>query len=311
MLPLIAVLYFLIGSCSSSKPVQSTQIGRDYCAPSAPNLESMPEEFQLLGAESYAKDTLFNRHFELHEYLVACATGSLYHIHQLLDQKQDTSVTGRLSRLESIADVQIQISRFRTELDGISAELDCQGERADQLATYLDEIDQRRSDRFTVSSVIIGSVTTVVAALMTSGSAEDITSVAGGLVAAGIGAMTIRPKGKKMVIKHERNLLKEIWNKPEKSADFPSSIWYVLNKEGFSNLKGSTLAESITNRWKSFEIEQSSSEAEIELLFGQGGLYTADLLKKREAMLNQLQSSIRGINQDLDRFMDQLSDKLY
>jgi hypothetical protein len=84
---------------------------------------------------------------------------------------------------------------------------------------------------------------------------------------------------------------------------YPGSVWYILSHKGFSNTEGSTLIESIKGRWKTFEIDDST---QINLLFNKGGLYNGELLHKRAGMLNQLQSTVRAINQDLDTFMDRL-----
>jgi hypothetical protein len=52
-----------------------------------------------------------------------------------------------------------------TEISSLVAELDCEGERADQLATYLDGRDQRRIRNLTLLSIVTGAATTVVTAI--------------------------------------------------------------------------------------------------------------------------------------------------
>jgi hypothetical protein len=59
------------------------------------------------------------------------------------------------------------------------------------------------------------------------------------------------------------------------------------------------LAQSIRSRWLHFEFDGKPDQKQTDLLFGNGGFYHADDLHMRAAMLNQLQSTIRSINQDL------------
>lgn len=288
-------------SCNSTRPIQSNSFGQDYCSPTIPNASV---GFENLGEADYSRDSIFNKQLGLHEYLMASATGTLHSIDQLLTlTAEDSSLSTRILRLEKKSEIQQRISRFRTELDGLSAELDCQGERADQLASYLENLDQKRTKNLTIASVIVGSVTTVVTVILTNDNAQNIAGISGGLLSAGLSAMTIKPKGKKMLFMHDRNLLHDIWYPQDKSLVYPGSVWYILSHKGFSNTEGSTLIESIKGRWKTFEIDDKN---DINLLFNKGGSYTADLLHKRAGMLNQLQSTVRAINQDLDTFMDRL-----
>jgi hypothetical protein len=263
----------------------------------------MPGDFENLGEAGYSSDSIFNKQLGLHEYLMASATGTLRPINQLLTLTADSSLSARILRLEKKSEIQQRISRFRTELDGLSAEIDCQGERADQLANYLGKLDEKRSKNLTIASVIVGSVTTVVTVILTNDEAQNIAGISGGLLSAGLSAMTINPKGKRMLFIHDRNLLHDIWYPQDKSLVYPGSVWYILSHKGFSNTEGSTLIESIKGRWKTFEIDDKN---DINILFNKGGSYTAELLHKRAGMLNQLQSTVRAINQDLDTFMDRL-----
>lgn len=292
-------------SCNSARPIQSGRAGQDYCSPTAANISSIPVDFEDLGETGYSQDSIFNKRLGLHEYLVANATGTLHQIDQLLTLASDSTMTARILRLEKKSEIQQRISRFRTELDGLSAELDCQGERADQLGNYLEKLDEKRTRNLTIASVIVGSVTTVVTVILTNDGAQNATGISGGLLSAGLSALTINPKGKTMVFRHDRNLLHDIWYAPGKSSVYPGAVWYILSHKGFSNTEGSTLIESIKGRWKTFEID-STNKDEIDLLFNKGGSYTAELLHKRAGMLNQLQSTVRAINQDLDTFMDRL-----
>jgi hypothetical protein len=63
------------------------------------------------------------------------------------------------------------------------------------------------------------------------------------------------------------------------------------------------LAHNARRRWERYgQLERSDSRRsreQQELLFGDGGRYDADALHLRADMLNELQASVRLINQDL------------
>jgi len=73
----------------------------------------------------------------------------------------------------------------------------------------------------------------------------------------------------------------------------------MLHTRQFSNSGSVTLAESIRSRWLRFELNGKADKDKESLLFGNGGYYHSDELHTRAAMLSQLQSTIRSINQDL------------
>lgn len=311
----LAVLISLLCqlSCTRAKVITSDQLGlnRDYCAPIIRADEETSASRLDQPETAYEKAQLFNQYFTIHDYFMARATGTLSLINDGLAQQADSSIEARLLRIEIKDQIQQQLLLFRTEIDGLVAELDCQGERLDQLSDYLADLNDRRETNLTVASVIVGAVTTVIAALVVPTPTEDIIAVSGGLLSAGLGAMTIKSKGKMLEFYHERNLLEDIWFPSKKSVLYPASIWYVLNNKDFSNSRTSTLAESIKKRWLEFEFNKGISPEEENLIFRKGGIYDAETLHKRATMINQLQSTIRSINQDLDGFIAKMDKQLY
>jgi len=68
--------------------------------------------------------------------------------------KKDSSNSIKLLQLrQHIAD---KVLLANSEIDAIAAELDCEGERIDQIAKYIDDINAKRTTRFTVASIITG-----------------------------------------------------------------------------------------------------------------------------------------------------------
>ncbi|MDQ1150774.1 hypothetical protein QE382_002758 [Sphingobacterium zeae] len=52
---------------------------------------------------------------------------------------------------------------FGSELNAVAAELDCNGERIDKLAGYIEGINANKQTSLTVASILLGAVTTVTA----------------------------------------------------------------------------------------------------------------------------------------------------
>ncbi len=291
----------LMVSCKTAGIISATQFNlhQDYCAPTSVNSYSA-SNFPVANTDSLlAQDTLLKRYFSKHVILMANGTGMLKLLYQAMDCKRDTSLRGQIRMAEIKNEIQQRITLFRTELDGVAAELDCQGERSDQLASYLDDLNRKRNTRLTIGSIILGSVTTVATVVAHNGNAQNTISIAGGLLTAGLGATTINPAGKKVNYEHTRNLLEDIWFAPQSSKVYPPSVWYILTNRNFTNNKDVTLAESIKKRWTEFQFNSHVDSAKVKLLFRGGGIYTADDLHIRSNMLNQLQSTIRSVTQDL------------
>lgn len=192
-----------------------------------------------------------------------------------------------------------RIQDARTQLDAVAAELDCEGERSNLAAIYLDNLNSKTNKRLTITSVVTGALTTVATALISGKHAQTVTGVSGGLLSAAFALMTINPRGRAIAFYHERNLLKNIWEDQAVNGEYPFFVWRMLHEQAFSNSGRITLSQSIKNRWIQFEFDGKISKTQERLLFGSGGNYHSDDLHTRAAMLNQLQSTIRSIDQDL------------
>ena len=185
------------------------------------------------------------------------------------------------------------------EINALASELDCNGERINKLADFIDNINNKKTKNLTVASVTLGALTTVATVLIKNNNASNIIGVSGGLLSAGLGALTISPKGKKIDLKLQRNLLGNIWYNDNSNQAYPNSIWTILNEKQFSNSGKNDLQESIKNRWLQYNFDGKIDAETEKLFFYDGGIYTADDLYSRANMLNELQATIRSLEQDL------------
>jgi len=277
-------------SCSTAKHAgDARNFTYSYCEPIHPGAGLVWAD----GAEPELPAGRFSPHDRvLYQEL---GIGSL--ILEALSLKGDTVDYARIGLLKQrVAD---RVRTARVELESVSAELDCEGERANLAAVYLDNLNSRRNRKLTVASVVTGALTTVASVLILGRSGQIGVGVGGGLLSAGLALSTINPKGRKIGFYHERNLLHGIWVDSASNKNYPVFVWNILHEKQFSNSGEVTLAQSIRGRWMQFEFNGKPDKKQIDLLFGSGGFYHADDLHMRAAMLNQLQSTIRSINQDL------------
>ncbi|WP_146010932.1 hypothetical protein [Siphonobacter sp. BAB-5405] len=241
-------------------------------------------------------------YFSDHDILMANATGTLSFLHKLVHNQSDTSLEGKVERLHIKNELQNRLLLVTTELNSFSAELDCEGERADQLASYLDERANNRNDVLTVASIAVGAVTTIATVSISSDATQNVVGLVGGLLSGGLGGSSLI-KGRKVPFNHPRNVLKDIWEVPQQSSIYTPFIWYMLNEKSFSNEHKQGIIRSIRDRWLTLQFDGETEGRKQNLLFGKGGKYKADDLHDRADLLNQLQSSIRSLNQDLQSFV--------
>ena len=70
-------------------------------------------------------------------------------------------------------------------------------------------------------------------------------------------------------------------------------------KNSLAILEKNDLQESIKNRWLQYNFDGKIDAKTQTLFFDDGGIYTADDLYTRANMLNELQATIRSLEQDL------------
>jgi len=299
IIPVLVVI--ILQSCKSGQMINAAaaNISSNYCAPAA----SYNYDARIIPIKNTDSLLAVYREIPPREMVMANAVGVLPLIRRLEAIRQDSSAAGRLHKTEIRSAIQHHIVMASIEIDGIAAELDCEGERADQLARFLDDHNNKRNTKLTVASIVVGAITTIATAAIKENGPQNAVAISGGLLSAALGAMTINAARKKVSLHHSRNMLSDVWNAPDSSSMYPPFIWYVLNEKYFSNSGKISLVQSIKQRWLEFDLGKKVDKADEQLYFGAGGVYKADDLHTRAAMLNELQSTVRSINQDLQGLM--------
>ena len=295
----------LLQGCSSAKPHLSRPATvNTYCDPPLPYQYEATEQPLSNLDSALALAPALARQFSRHDLLVANAVAIIPQLQQLVQPNQLSVQDDEQIRQQILT----RLLSTQTQIASLAAELDCEGERADQLATYLDEQDDRRVRRLTIGSVVVGAVTTVITAFISGDNADKITGISGGLVSAALGGAAAFSSNQRVPFQHQRNLLTDVWEQKKTSTTYSPAVWYVLNEKSFSNSQQYSIAHNIRQRWLDYVLS-GTPDAERALYFGAGGPYRADDLHTRANMLNQLQSSVRLINQELQSLLLNLSKK--
>lgn len=258
----------------------------------------------------YQIDTVLTSRFEFKDLNVAHAIGILDllsgYVNKIAEVKENNSLQNQIDLIKIRQDINHRIDLASLEISSVTAELDCEEERLDQIASYLSDKEKKTETHLTVGSIILGSLSAIVTGILVSGNdesnASDMIGVGVGVADAAIGIL-ILTSHRKIELNHHRNVLREIWTATETSTVYPPSIWYYLNYHNPNNKEDISLREQLINNWKNFgqvsSSKKDSTNNPADIYFGDGGKYTTDQLENRANMYDQIESAIKLMKQDL------------
>lgn len=241
--------------------------------------------------------------------LILNALGNIDEVEDIIQLKKDNSVEAQLKILQLKNKINSKVTISLTELDAVAAEFDCEGERVDQMANFVDNINNTKNNKRIVYSIVVGAAASIAGGIVKSDSWGNAIDIGGGILGAGFGFMTLSPKGKKVEFIHGRNLLRDIWKEKLESPNFPPFIWYMYTEKKFSNKEDKSILQNMKERWLHYQFDNNIEDANQSVIFTNGGDYRADDLHNRASMLNQMQSATRTINQNINYLLLDL-DKL-
>ncbi|MDP9961905.1 hypothetical protein [Chryseobacterium lathyri] len=264
---------------------------------------------------SYNADSIITANKELQglfsdqSILILNALDNLDEVHEIIDLKKDSSIASQVKVLQLKTKINSKITIALTELDAVAAEFDCEGERVAQIGNYVDNLNDSKNNKLILLSIVTGAAASVAGGIISDGGWSNAIDISGGVLGAGFGLATLNPKGKKVEFIHQRNLLRDIWREKLESPNFPPFIWYMYTEKKFSNKEEHSIISSMKERWLHYQFDDIKAAADQSVIFSDGGFYRADDLHNRAAMLNQMQSATRTINQNINYLLLDL-DKL-
>lgn len=241
--------------------------------------------------------------------LILNALDNLDEVNEIIKLKKDSSLASQVKVLQLKTKINSKITIALTELDAVAAEFDCEGERVAQIGNYVDNLNDSENNKLILYSIVAGAAASIAGGIVKDEGWSSAIDIAGGGLGAGFGLATLNPKGKKVEFIHQRNLLRDIWRGKLESPNFPPFIWYMYTEKRFSNREQQSIIGSMKQRWLHYQFDDEQSKADASVIFSDGGYYRADDLHNRAAMLNQMQSATRTINQNINYLLLDL-DKL-
>ena len=175
------------------------------------------------------------------------------------------------------------------------------------------DIQTTRITSQTILGVIFGGLANILSGgigmATGAGDAGNIVSVAGGALEVLFGTSANFTKVRQE-FSHPHNHLAAVWYGSQQSDFFSGRAWRFLTDPGIRDLEGQSLRDVMLQTWREEgRLGEPGSVHEKEreaLLFGFGGVYDSEQLHVREAMLQQLESSIQLMHQELETLLREI-----
>lgn len=254
-------------------------------------------------------DTTLLSNYSYKDLTIAHAIGVLdilkAYEQKITETRREGTLQHRVELLELRQELNHRIDLASLEISSVTAELDCEEERINQLASFLSDRQAKKETRLTVASLILGSLSALATADLLAtkneSDASDYIGVGVGIADATFGVLVLTDNPKVRLL-HQRNVLREIWHATETSSVYPPSIWYYLNYNHSASSQQSLREQLLTN-WEKFgqikSKQQVATGENNEIYFSDGGEYTIDELNNRANMYDQIESMIKLMKQDL------------
>ena len=291
-----------LSSCKSYKLITYES---DYCDPPIyANVVEKPIEFN--SDSILVPDHKWKTQFTKQNILLAHALNLDKELEQLTELRDEHSnIKDSVLYLAAQQKIEQKVRDALVEIDALVGELDCEGERCDQLKELLESMNSKRDNKLTVASIVIGALSAVADACISNDGWNKGVAIGAGVIGAGLGWATLNPKGKRLILKHKRNHLRAIWEE-KNSNEFPPIIWYMLNETKFTNTQQSTMLRNIRNRWLTFTFEDDIKEANKSSLFKDEGVYTESMLETRSQLVGQLKATTQTLHQNFSSLLKEI-----
>lgn len=291
-----------LSSCKSYKLITYES---DYCEPPIyANTVEKPIEFN--SDSILVPDHKWETQFTKQNVLLAHALDLDKELEQLTELRDEHSnIKDSVLYLAAQQKIEQKVRDALVEIDALVGELDCEGERCDQLKELLEGMNSKRDNKLTVASIVIGALSAVADACISNDGWNKGVAIGAGVIGAGLGWATLSPKGKRLILKHKRNHLRAVWEE-KNSNEFPPIVWYMLNETKFTNTQQSTMLRNIRKRWLTFTFEDDIKEANKSSLFKNEGVYTESMLETRSQIVGQLKATTQTLNQNFSSLLKEI-----
>lgn len=204
-----------------------------------------------------------------------------------------------------------RVATLQTQLTAMEFECDCvRGLIHETLDVYAESETDRQLD-LTVASLAAGASTGVGAAVWDVANSSTgspavehgplITSLVGAVATTALGAAVIWPREREIGYVHTHNILAPILAGRDPGYFFPTFLFRLLTLPTGTDRQ--TPREELLAQWTSLldaDVDEADRSVAEEILFGEGGIYDAQLLGLREELLQHLGATLDSFARDID-----------
>jgi hypothetical protein len=208
--------------------------------------------------------------------------------------------SGLFNLIHSQQQVLARMMLVSLEIQGVTAEVDCDRTKVEELLDSLEKRQSTRSNTETAASVILSGITNVLTGGLTIAMntvADGVAAIVGGTLSGSLGALAMAGQVSHQ-LNHERNLLAEVWEERSEPRFFPKHVWRLLTAE---RADGTTVRDKLRENWrdKLNELQEKQHEDRSQLIFSQGGIYRIEDLRTLLTMLDGLSATLELMQQDV------------
>lgn len=212
-----------------------------------------------------------------------------------------TAQAAFVARRQAIA---MQLVALSSQLDASVYAADCLGDRAESIRAGIDHDSSAREIRRTVASIVVGAVVGIAIGAWEladeDSRARSGFAIGGGAVAGGLGVAAFVERPTPIALEHSRNVLDPIFHGDDPDHILPTFVFRMLSLPVDS---GATPRDALRLRFADIlgdAVTDDERERAEELVFGNGGIYTPELLHARERMLDEVESALSAFVRDLE-----------
>lgn len=307
-LQLLSISIFFLHACAGVKNSTTiSEIEKSNCSHQPDyqySITEIPDPYYTLSI-----DTALSKRYSFRALNMANAIGLLDVLTKYHSSKKEyiihPNTDKRIELLELAQLVNQRVNTTSLEISSVASELDCEEERASQISNYLKGKEDERENKLIIGSIIVGAAGSIGAELLANsegtGNAASYVAIGTSVIEVSFGVLMLVNK-QKVNFHHHRNTLREIWEGPATAKTLPPTIWYYLNYEDPSKQQPS-LRKALAKNWVNFgQVAKKSKKTQStpsQIYFGDGGKYTAEQLKNRADMYDQIEAYITLMKQDL------------
>ncbi len=238
-------------------------------------------------------------------------------IASLLNQYSEIEKTKGLDKDILAGKIAVFTHHADLEVTSCVAELNCELKRSEELRDFLRSRLQRRINRLTIASILIGTATSVIVntvALDNARAAKYSQTFKYAFIGSSIvgSALSIRSffLNDKALFVHKRNALTDIWDNPKQPRILPPIVWRFVSKKFQKQGVWTSGRELLIEQWKGMGMLVNSTDPKVvarnKSLLGREGYYDMGLIETRIAMLKMLTEEINLALYDLKRLQQEL-----